>query len=278
MAYKQIHLHLSTHPVPTSLGAIDYACALADLFEAKLNATSPRVAIKTPVHWHSGHMMVELAREIEAISSAKAGALEAYLTRQASALGVAAKIIHTAEQWPTGQHDSVCHGRTSDLCVLGLSQKGADQKHSVEEWLFGAGRPCLLFPDSFSQGFSLERVLISWDFSRSAARAVCDALPMLRRAKQVRFVTVRGEKDIPLDDVKTPLIDFLAAHGVAAVADEIDAQGMPIGGTIIEHARGVQTSLLIMGAFGHSRLKEFVLGGATREMLDIADIPLLMSH
>lgn len=278
MSYRQIHLHLCPHPAPTSLRTVDYACAFARHFEAKLSVSSPRVSVKAPSHGLAGPMLAGMARELEANAEAKGAELEARISQRASALGVDLQIDHLVEHWPASHGESTWRGRTSDLCVLGLTRDNPDHRLNIEDWLFGVGRPCLFYPDDAQSEFSLDCVVVSWDFSKSAARAIGDALPLLKRARQVRIATVRGEKDLPFDDVKTPLMDFLTMHGIVSVGDDIELGGHSIGQAILAHASSVGANLVVMGAFGHSRMKEFLLGGATKEVLDRSTLPLFMSH
>ncbi len=159
-----------------------------------------------------------------------------------------------------------------------LAREYADQKAAIEEWVFSAGRPCVLFPDDAASDSPLDNIVVNWDYSRSAARAVNDAIPLLRRAKHVRIVTIRGEKDLPTDDAGAPLVAFLAEHGISSVAEEVQAGGKTIGQAILSRAADAKANLIVMGAFGHSRLREFILGGATKELLETSKIPLFMSH
>jgi nucleotide-binding universal stress UspA family protein len=183
------------------------------------------------------------------------------------------------ERWPLGPDNSSWLGRLSDLCVLSLSCSDEDERRpGFDNWLFGSGRPCLLLPDTSRQVFSLDSVLICWDFSQSAARAVADALPLLQKARRVQIAVFRGEKDIPLEDAGKPLAAFLLAHGISAEAEDVEIDGRKIGRAILDHAESIGANLVVLGAFGHSRLQEFLLGGATKELLDKSNIPLLMSH
>ena len=193
MSFKQIHLHISPHPTPTSEAAVDYACALAGAFKANLNVSSARVSVKTPSHWLAGPMMAGMAHQLETEAATKSAELNARLAQRAAALGVQTKVSEVVEHWPAGQGQSAWRGRTSDVCVLGLRKESTEQRIYVEEWLFGVGRPCLIFPDDAPDGFSLDCVVVCWDFSKSAARVIGDALPLLQQAKQVRITTVRGE-------------------------------------------------------------------------------------
>ncbi len=278
MTYATVHLHVTPYPAPTSLGAIDYACALSKLFEAKLTVSSSHLAIRAPQNWIVGAMMSTMARELETIATAKTQELELHVQREALLQGIQVEIAHTSEHWPGGLIDNAWRGRVSDVCVLGLSPDSAEPRLYVEDWLFGAGRPCILYPDSSKQKFSADNVLICWDFSRSAARTVSDALPFLHNAKRVHVAVFRGEKDIPITDPTTPLIAFLKEHGIAVEAMDVVIGKRSIGQAILEHAETTGANLILMGAFGHSRLREFLLGGATRELLAKSTIPILMSH
>jgi nucleotide-binding universal stress UspA family protein len=164
------------------------------------------------------------------------------------------------------------------LNVVGLPRHDLEGRAKLETWLFGTGRPCLLYPDDREQLYSHASVVIAWDLSKSAARAVGDALPILKRASAVHAVTVPGEKEIPTGDPAAPLIEYLAVHEVRVVARQIEIQDRHVGTAVLEAAANLKADLLVMGAFGHSRVKEFVLGGATKEVLDAAALPVLMAH
>jgi nucleotide-binding universal stress UspA family protein len=277
MTYRRVHLSLCAHGSPTSEGTIRYACGLAKAFGASLRVTSPRLDVKAPTHWLAGQMLAGLASELERESGVKSAELDSCVQKEASAVGLSAEIDRVAELWPNDP-TAPMRGRTSDLNIIGLPRHNMEGRAKMEAWLFGTGRPCLLHPDDRALPFSLESVLIAWDLSKSAARAVGDALPILRRAKTVHVLTVRGEKDIPLADPAAPLIDYLAAHDIKADTREVEAADRQVGATILSSASEAKADLLVMGAFGHSRLREFVLGGATKEILDAATLPLLMAH
>ncbi len=278
MTYATIHLHITPYPAPTPVAAIDYTCAMAKLLEANLDVSSSRLSIRAPGNWLTGAMLAKMAQELETSTAETTAALETHLESQALASGIGIKLTRIAEHWPMGVLDHSWRARTSDICVLGLSAQGTDARLGIEDWLFGAGRPCLLYPDKSKQLFSIDHVLICWDFSRSAARTVADALPLLHNAKRIRVVIFRGEKDIPIEDAGNHLVKYLASHGIAAEAEEIDIGDHTIGQAILEHARSSGVDLILMGAYGHSRMREFLLGGATKEVLDKSTIPLLMSH
>jgi nucleotide-binding universal stress UspA family protein len=124
----------------------------------------------------------------------------------------------------------------------------------------------------------LPRIAILWDDSRGAARAAADALPLLVKAEEVRVVTITGEKPVASPGLSHDLVRHLQAHGVKALGEEVDGARRDIGAVIDAVIAERRPQLLVMGAFGSPRLKEFVLGGATRHVLDNLSTPTLMSH
>ncbi len=278
MSYRRIHFLVSAHGSPTSLAAIDYACGFAHSMGAALNVTLPQFDVKVPQNLFAGKMMAGIARDIESTISAKRTELEMHLKQQCEAAGVCFTISAVTVDWPGGASSLASFGRTSDLCLLGLTRSPVADIAEVEPWLFSTGRPCLLYPDNSTEAVSLDTAAIAWDMSRSAARAVGDALPLLKRAKSVHVLVGRGEKAIASSQPAASLVAYLAAHGIRAAVDEFDVSGQKIGDALLGRAASHNAGLLVMGAFGHSRLREFVLGGATRRILDTAPIPLLMSH
>lgn len=278
MTYRRTHLHLCTFGAPTSIATIDYACGLSKVFDAALRITSPRLDVKTPSHWLAGRMLAGLAKDLEETAATKAAELDTHAAQRAASLGLELEVIAVPVLWPQGSNDVTIHGRTSDLCLLGLPRNNVEQRLNVEAWVFGTGRPCLLHPEDRTEPISLNSVVIAWDTSRTAARAIGDALPLLSRATAVHVLVARGEKTIRANDPAAPLVEYLAAHAITAVVDEFDVQRRSIGRALLDRAREHGANLLVMGAFGHSRLKEFILGGATKEVLDSSPLPVLMSH
>jgi nucleotide-binding universal stress UspA family protein len=155
---------------------------------------------------------------------------------------------------------------------------------SYDQWyaeaiIFGSGRPTLVLPESPpSSGFELNTVIVAWDFSRSAARAVADAIPMLEKAKRVHVVAVTSEKIMDTTHSSEELAKNLARHGIDVMLDKVDAAGRSIGDVLTREVASCNADLLVMGAYGHSRFREFILGGATKSMLSKPLLPILFSH
>jgi nucleotide-binding universal stress UspA family protein len=124
---------------------------------------------------------------------------------------------------------------------------------------------------------SLECIAVAFDGGGPATRAVAEALPFLVRAKEVRIFTVLGDK--PTNALKAVrLISHLARHGVTAVAEDVSSNGLEIGEAFGVYVRDHSADLLVMGAYGHSRLREFILGGATKSILARPPTWVLLAH
>jgi nucleotide-binding universal stress UspA family protein len=170
--------------------------------------------------------------------------------------------------------------RRFDLSVVAQPEpnKIAPEDMIIEAALFNSGRPAIVVPYIHKEPFKLDRVLVCWDGGRAAARALGDAMPLLTRAAAAEIVIVTSEPiksdEIPGADVA----ELLARHGVAVALQRIAAAGVGVADTILNYASEAAADLIVMGAYGHSRLREFVLGGTTRAILTSMTAPVLMSH
>jgi len=146
----------------------------------------------------------------------------------------------------------------------------------IEAALFGSGRPTVVVPCTQETPLKLNHVLVCWDHSRNATRAVHDALPLLARANKVEIVTVghRNGREIPGAGVA----EHLARHGLDVEIRELRGSGTDVSGAILAHAADCGADFVVMGSYGHSRLRQFVLGGTTRGMLQSMTLPVLMAH
>jgi nucleotide-binding universal stress UspA family protein len=124
----------------------------------------------------------------------------------------------------------------------------------------------------------LDRILICWDGSRPAARAIADALPLLVRAKAIEILVVASERDKSGELTGTNMHRHLGRHGIAAEIKRIAAGGVDVAATILSHAADSGAQFMVLGGYGHSRLREFILGGVTRNILAAMTVPVLMSH
>lgn len=173
--------------------------------------------------------------------------------------------------------------RLADLLVLGQNDAGAPLEQEVpgdfvESVLIASGRPALVVPYVGNFPTVGERALIAWKDSAESARALAGALPLLRQAKQVD-VALWGGADAPVAGGQTlDLPRYLALHGIQARLHRESREPDNVGESLLSLAADVSADLLVMGCYGHSRAREFVLGGASRTVLRSMTVPVLMSH
>lgn len=169
--------------------------------------------------------------------------------------------------------------RRFDLAVLQQIEPDRDAMDEIiaESALFDSGRPILLVPYIHKGGLTLNRVSVCWDGSRAATRATADAMPFLKRAKAVDLIVIENDRPKSEDFPGIDIARHLARHGL-----NVDLKRLPmttdVSTTILNFTADASTDLVVMGGYGHSRLREFVLGGATRGIMQAMTVPTLMSH
>jgi nucleotide-binding universal stress UspA family protein len=170
--------------------------------------------------------------------------------------------------------------RRFDLAVVGQAEPkhGPAEDLVIEGALFGSGRPVIVVPYIQKGGLKLDRVLICWDGSRPAARAIADAMPFLERSKAIDVVIVASGREKPDEIPGADMGEHLARHGLKIDVKRIVSTDIDVPNTILSYAADSGTDFIVMGGFGHSRLREFVLGGVTRGILASMTVPALMSH
>ena len=173
----------------------------------------------------------------------------------------------------------VREARLRDLVILSAVPEDYNYRWYAESIIFGSGRAVLILPPQVAHEFTLDRIVVAWDGSRSASRAVADALPLLEQAREVQVLTVLKEKELSSESPARELTQYLKRRGIdARRLDCIDAAGRTIGEVLTSELLIRQADLLIMGAYGHSVIREFILGGATLSMLSSPPVPLFLSH
>jgi nucleotide-binding universal stress UspA family protein len=171
--------------------------------------------------------------------------------------------------------------RLADLSVLAQDQPDgpAIRAMIIEAALFDTGRPVVIVPYVHRSAFRTERVVVAWDGGAQATRAVHDALPILQQAGSVEVVAVetdqrRGGNELLRADIAA----HLARHDLKVSLKWIPGRDIEVADALLNHVADQETDLLVMGGFGHSRFREFVLGGATRGVLEAMTIPVFMAH
>ena len=277
MAYNDILVALTSYPEPTPVSVVENAVSVAAALGAHIAALSCEMHVQVPGHFISGSV-VGLPGVIagEAGKSRKnAQDLLAAFEAAAAKSGVSREsILQKCKSFEVPDL-LVEYARLRDLTIMPAS----NDRWYAEAVIFGSGKPTLILPESpRPRPFELGTVAVAWDFSRAAARAVADAIPLLEKAKKVRVVTVLNEKHMDNKHSAEELSKNLSRHGIDVVLDRVDAKGRPIGDVLEAYVASHASDMLVMGAYGHSRLREFVLGGATKSLLLKPPLPILFSH
>lgn len=170
--------------------------------------------------------------------------------------------------------------RMSDLVVIGQDDGKATEPMRevlIEAAMFESGVPVLLVPYVGAQSFKTDHVMIAWDGSRTAIRAVHAALPVLQLAKKVTVVIVdKGQKKT--GEPGADLATYLSRHGLSVTIETIAKPQTSVADTLLNYITDNGVDFVVMGGYGHSRMREFVLGGVTRSMLQSMTVPVLMAH
>lgn len=267
-----------TYPDPTPKEGLVRALDMAASITGRLSVVVQTVDIP-PLHNVLAEVLVgvsAMARETERQSRARAEELGAELGHIARRLFLPVTIETEFARPEAAVARMVAHARTHDATLIVLDTESTEQRDLAEAILFGSGGPVLICPPHEGPGH-LRTVAIAWDGSRAAARAVRDALPVLRMATVVRLLTIADDKPVDgksIDGVRA----LLAYHGVTGTHLEASLGGRPVGDALQEAALLDGAGLLVMGAYGHGRYREFVLGGATLSALNRPQMPIFMSH
>jgi nucleotide-binding universal stress UspA family protein len=170
--------------------------------------------------------------------------------------------------------------RRFDLAVVGQAEpdRSAVEDMIAESTLFESGRPMIVVPYIQKAPLKLHNVMICWDGSRPAARAVGDAMPLLEKAGRVEIVIVTNERGKQDEIEGADIGQHLARHGLKVDVHRISGGTIDVADALLSHAADSGADFMVMGGYGHSRLREFVLGGVTRSILQSMTLPVLMSH
>ena len=273
-----ILLQVNSHPEPAPDWAIEQTASIAARLRATLSLGVCQVHIPQASNWLANTLLKidriiadenrKSAANADALADKFAAAIMPDLNGGVFVVDCPATISH----W-----QFAIKARTYDLTVIpvyGHSQTA----YFAEAVVFDTGRPMLLLPEVQARELKFDRIAVAWDGSRVAACALADAMPLLRRASAVALVQITGEKDLSRSASATDILRHLRLHGINAETVETAVEGGDAGMTIQSFCARDGRDLLVMGAFGHSRARDFVLGGVTRSVLDDTRLPVLMSH
>lgn len=288
MSFRDSLVVLRPYPASTPDPAIDRAVETANAVSSRVSAIACGVAPKVPrsilgdaLLDVSGIVGEEKRKSAEDVQRLLSRFTEQVRSKSDLALGERIAEMRAAPEVPDVLAD---YARLYDLTIVPMCEGNHiaqfDAQWHMETIVFGSGHPTIIVPQEGNRGktIALAKIIVAWDGSRTAARAIADALPLLRAGAQVRLLTVVGEKEIRLPQSGTELSRHLALQGINAVIDRMDAHGASIGEALAQEVKIHGADLLVMGAYGHSRIREFILGGATRAMLSRPPTALFLSH
>ena len=269
-----VNLNVGAKASPASDFAISVAAAfnahltgIAFLYDPVVPVSSvgllPAEVIVTQQDYQAA---VRATGERFAAASESAGVTAKPLTLSASVVGVGDQFGKIARRF--------------DLAVVdqAVSETNAVQGVIVEAALFDSGRPVICVPYIQKEPLKLDRVMVCWDGSWVAARAIGDAMPLLQRAGRVEVVIVTKERGKQDQIEGADMGAHLARHGLNVEVKRIPTGDIDVAAMLLSHAADEGVDFIVMGGYGHSRLREFVLGGVTRSILQSMTAPVLMSH
>ncbi|PZU01446.1 MAG: universal stress protein [Brevundimonas sp.] len=282
MAMTDILLHIDSYPEPASPQSVARGIAIAGVLGGTLTGLVAEVAFPVRSNHLADYLidLTGLARDEEGRSRRQCDEILIAFAAAAGAAGVPYETLQSRAQLFDISGNVASAARTRDLCIVPLGGTYDGQQDVARAVLFDSGKPVIVFDDAIpDRAQTLDLVVLAWDGSRAAARAMADAMPILKQAGEVRVVTVAGDKPGVDADRSVDVLRHLAGHGVKGVAEVVPAQGEGVGQILSTYVAKRHVDLLVMGAFGHSRVRDFILGGATQHMLSATmTAPVMLSH
>lgn len=278
MTDRIAYLPLNSYPEAAPDAAILSAMEVAGGFGFRLHVATFGVKIP-PVASPIGGYIINIegmARAAEEHSRAECARLKA-LVEGASKGGSAVPVVHHVLELVSARAAAATEARYFDLAVAPWSADTVSTQDMAQALVFDSGLPVLLVPAG-ARAQAADHLAIAWDESRVAARALADALRLLKPGGRVSVLTVRDEKALSDTRLAETLAATLRERGFEAGACDLSLKGKPIGEVLQEAAMTQGADFLAMGGFGHSRWRDFVLGGATRGILADLRLPVLLSH
>lgn len=286
MAFRDVLVILRPYPAQVSKTAVDYAATVATALGARTSVIACAVLPKVPQRL-LGNALINVSAMIH----------EEGQKSEHNAKGLVSLFVETMKKKGGTLGDQFClsrpssevpvvlaqHARLHDLTILPLPEgdyvSQFDAQWYAETVMFDSGLPTMILPEHpASDAVAFDTVVVAWDKSRPAARSIADAMPILEKASNVRLLTVLGEKRIADEPSTAVMTKHMERHGVPVAVDEVKAGNRAIGEVLKAHVHSSRADLLVMGAYGQSRFREFVVGGATKSMLTHPPCPLFMSH
>ena len=256
-----------------------YAVSVAAALEAHLTGVAFIYDPVVPISG-AGYIPAEVIETQRDDNETAAEAAIKSFTAAADQAGVSAEPVMTSASLAGAGDQFARMARRFDLAIVGQSQPEISSMEQIigETTLFESGRPIIIVPYIQKAPFKTDNVMICWDGSRTAARAVADAIPIIGNRGRVEIVIVANERGKQDEIEGADIGQHLARHGLKVDVHRISGGNIDVGDALLSHAADSGADLMVMGGYGHSRLREFVLGGVTRSIFESMTVPVLLSH
>jgi nucleotide-binding universal stress UspA family protein len=274
---KDILVNLSVGQ--NSHATCDYAVSVAATFDAHLAGIAFVYDPVAPVSI-AGYVPAEIVEAQERDNTTAAQSAAKYFSEACNRAGVSAEPLTLGASYGGVGEQFGRLARRFDLVIIGQAEPEAGAiDHAIgEAALFESGRPVIIVPYIQKAPLDLDGAMVCWDGSRAATRAIADAMPLLKRAKRVEVLIVANECGKQDEIEGVDMGAHLARHGLNVEIKREQIGDIDVADVILSHAADTETNFIVMGCYGHSRLREFVLGGVTRTILRSMTVPVLMSH
>lgn len=279
MAFKTVMTVATDNAFAGSL--IDHAEIVTEAFDAHLDVLCLGVDRTQTGYYYAGANAMVLQETLERATD-DAKALEEAVRVKMAKSQVRWSVEHGVSQLADIGRHVAARARFTDLVVLPKpygSNHGVELEPVIEGAMFEGQTPVLVVPDDVTPASAPKRIVIGWNESNEALRAVRAALPLLIEADVVHIVVIDPPQHGPnRSDPGGLLSQYLARHGVKVEIDVLSKTMPRVSDILLRHVTDVNGDLIVMGAYGHSRFREAILGGATRNMLEMANVPVFMAH
>jgi nucleotide-binding universal stress UspA family protein len=259
--------------------AADYAVSVADALQAHLTGVAFIYDPVVPVSG-SGYIPAEVIESQEADNETAAKAAIKNFLVATERTGISADPLTISASFAAAGDKFARMARRFDLAIVGQARPETSTLEEIigETTLFESGRPVIFVPYIQEGPFKLDNVMVCWDGSRPAARAIGDAMPLLIKSGSVEIVIVTNERGKQDEIEGADMGQHLARHDVKVDVHRIPGGDIDVADALLSHAADSGTDFIVMGGYGHSRFREFVLGGVTHSIFRSMTVPVLMSH
>jgi nucleotide-binding universal stress UspA family protein len=274
---KDIIVNLSVTTEGSSVGK--YAISVAAALQAHLTGVAFIYDPIVPISG-AGYIPVDVIETQREDNETAAEVAIKNFNAASKQAGISAEPLMTSASLSGAGDQFARMARRFDLAIVGQAQPDISAMEQIigETTLFESGRPMIMVPYIQQAPFKTDNVMICWDGSRTAARAIADAVPIIRKSGRVEIVIIASERGKQDEIEGADIGQHLARHGLKVDVHRISGGNIDVGDALLSHAADSGADLMVMGGYGHSRLREFVMGGATRSIFESMTVPVLISH